>query len=54
MSTIDFVIVIIYLLAIVVVGLLVQKKASQGIDSYFRGKMKLPWQVLGLRNGKIT
>ena len=47
MNTIDLVIVIIYLLAIVVVGLLVQKKASQGIDSYFLGNRKLPWWVLG-------
>jgi len=36
-----------YLLAIVVVGLLVQKKASQGVDSYFLGNRKLPWWVLG-------
>ncbi len=47
MNTIDLVIVIIYLVAIVVVGLLVQKKASQGIDSYFLGNRKLPWWVLG-------
>ena len=47
MNTIDLVIVIIYFLAIVVVGLLVQKKASQGIDSYFLGNRKLPWWVLG-------
>ena len=47
MSTIDLIIVIIYLLAIVVIGLLVQKKASQGIDSYFLGNRKLPWWVLG-------
>jgi len=36
-----------YLLAIVVVGLLVQKKASQGVDSYFLGNRKLPWWALG-------
>ena len=47
MSTIDIVIIIIYLLAIVVVGLLVQKKASEGIDSFFLGNRKLPWWVLG-------
>ena len=47
MSTIDLVIVIIYLLAIVVVGLLVQKKASKDINSYFLGNRKLPWWVLG-------
>jgi len=46
-STVDLIIVIIYLLAIVIIGLLVQKKASQGIDSYFLGNRKLPWWVLG-------
>jgi len=53
-STVDLIIVIIYLLAIVIVGLLVQKKASLGINSYFLGNRKLPWWVLGARNGKIT
>lgn len=47
MSTIDLIIVAVYLLAIVVVGLLVQKKASRDIDSYFLGSRKLPWWVLG-------
>ena len=47
MSSVDVIIVIIYLLAIVIVGLLVQKKASQGINSYFLGNRKLPWWVLG-------
>jgi len=46
-STVDLIIVIIYLLAIVIIGLLMQKKASQGIDSYFLGNRKLPWWVLG-------
>ena len=47
MSTIDIIIIIMYLLAIVVVGLLMQKKASQGVDSYFLGNRKLPWWALG-------
>lgn len=47
METIDIIIVIVYLLAIVTVGLLVQKKASEGIESYFLGNRKLPWWVLG-------
>ena len=47
MSTVDLIIVVIYLLAIVIIGLLMQKKASQGIDSYFLGNRKLPWWVLG-------
>jgi len=46
-STIDIIIIIMYLLAIVVVGLLMQKKASQGVDSYFLGNRKLPWWALG-------
>ena len=47
METIDLIIVIVYLFAIVMVGLIAQKKASQGIDSYFLGNRKLPWWALG-------
>ena len=47
METIDLIIIIVYLLAIVVVGLIMQKKASRDIDSYFLGDRKLPWWVLG-------
>ena len=47
METIDLIIVIVYLLAIVSVGLIAQKKASKGIDSYFLGNRKLPWWALG-------
>ena len=47
MDTIDLIIVIVYLLAIVMVGMVAQKKASKGIDSYFLGNRKLPWWALG-------
>ena len=47
METTDIIIVIVYLFAIVLVGLLAQKKASEGIDSFFLGNRKLPWWVLG-------
>ena len=47
MSPLDYAIVAIYLGAIVVIGLLMQRKASQGIDSYFLGNRRLPWWVLG-------
>tara|TARA_Y100001934_G_C12375307_1_gene788843 strand:+ start:830 stop:2629 length:1800 start_codon:yes stop_codon:yes gene_type:complete len=47
METIDLIIIIVYLLSIVTVGLLMQKKASSTIDSYFLGDRKLPWWVLG-------
>ena len=47
METVDLIIVIVYLLAIVIVGMIAQKKASEGIDSYFLGNRKLPWWALG-------
>lgn len=47
MSVLDYVIVIAYLTAIVSVGLIMQRKASAGIDSYFLGGRTLPWWVLG-------
>ncbi len=46
MSTIDFTIIGIYLTAIVFIGLYMQRKASQGIDSYFLGNRNLPWWAL--------
>lgn len=47
MSTIDFAIVIIYLLAMIGIGIYFQRKASAGIDSYFLGQRGLPWWALG-------
>ncbi|HCK99944.1 MAG TPA: sodium:solute symporter, partial [Candidatus Marinimicrobia bacterium] len=47
MQFIDFTIVSIYILALVFVGLYFQRKASQGIDSYFLGNRSLPWWALG-------
>ena len=47
MHPIDITIIVTYLIAIVAVGLIMQKKASQGIDSYFLGNRNLPWWVLG-------
>ncbi len=47
MHTIDYFIVAIYLLAIVVFGIFLEKKASTGIESYFLANRDLPWWVLG-------
>jgi len=47
MTLLDYSIVVFYLGAIVLIGLLLQRKASQGIDSYFLGNRRLPWWVLG-------
>lgn len=47
MATIDFAIVIVYLLGMIGIGVYFQKKASGSIDSYFLGKRGLPWWALG-------
>ena len=47
MSTFDLAIVAFYLLVMVTVGLAVQKKGSEGIDSYFLGNRNVPWWLLG-------
>ncbi len=46
MTGIDYGIVFVYLVAIVIIGLVVQRKAAQGIDSYFLGNRNLPWWAL--------
>ncbi|HDP98402.1 MAG TPA: sodium:solute symporter [bacterium] len=43
----DYIIIVVYLISIVAIGLLLQKRASKGIDSYFLGNRNLPWWVLG-------
>jgi len=47
MGTIDYTIVIVYLTAIVTLGVMLQKRASAGIDSYFLGNRGMPWWALG-------
>jgi Na+/proline symporter len=47
MAVLDYGIVIVYLVAMVSVGVYFQRKASEGIDSYFLGKRGMPWWALG-------
>ncbi|MGK7874160.1 MAG: sodium:solute symporter [Xenococcaceae cyanobacterium] len=47
MHPVDYIIVTIYLLSIVLIGFVLQRKASEGIESYFLGNRNLPWWVLG-------
>ncbi len=47
MHPVDYFIVVVYLLAIVALGIFLSKKASSGIESYFLGDRNLPWWVLG-------
>ncbi len=47
MATIDYIIVVFYLLAMIGVGVYFQRKASSSINSYFLGERGMPWWALG-------
>jgi len=47
MTTLDYSIVVVYLIGMVSVGIYFQRKASQGINSYFLGDRGMPWWALG-------
>ncbi|HQU71881.1 MAG TPA: Na+:solute symporter, partial [Calditrichia bacterium] len=47
---IDVSIIVIYLLATVLVGFLISRRASRDINSYFLGGNAIPWYVLGVSN----
>lgn len=47
---IDLSIIILYLIATIVVGYWVSKRASRNIQSYFLGGNSLPWYFLGISN----
>jgi Na+/proline symporter len=47
MTFIDYTIIALYLAGMVFVGILFQRKASAGIDSYFLGNRKMSWWMLG-------
>ncbi|MGJ1266203.1 sodium:solute symporter family protein [Sphingobacterium spiritivorum] len=45
---IDILIIVVYLITMIVIGLLLKKKASKNLDSYFLGGKSLPFYLLGL------
>ena len=47
MSTLDYGIVIVYLIGMVSIGVYFQRKASSSINSYFLGGRGMPWWALG-------
>ena len=47
---VDASIVVVYLVAIVVLGLVLSKRAARGIDSYFLGGRRIPWYLLSVSN----
>ena len=48
MQLIDYVIILLYLAATLIIGIIAEKKASQGLESYFLGNRNLPWWMLGV------
>ena len=47
MHTIDFIVIALYMLALVVIGLIAKSKAGASADSYFLGNRKMSWWMLG-------
>ena len=47
-SRIDIAIIVVYLGAILAIGMMLSKRASENIDAYFLGGRTLPWWLLGL------
>ncbi|MCX7797028.1 MAG: Na+:solute symporter [Melioribacter sp.] len=48
--TIDLLIIIAYFAIILIIGILVSKRAIKDINSYFLGSNTLPWWILGISN----
>lgn len=47
LSSVDFVVIAVYTAVLILMGLLLAKKAAGGLESYFLGGRKLPWYFLG-------
>ncbi len=50
MHTIDLGIITAYILLVIVFGILLSRRASKNMDSYFLGGKSVPWYLLGLSN----
>lgn len=50
LQLIDVLIIALYLVAMIVIGLVLKKRASKNLDSYFLGGKSLPFYMLGLSN----
>ncbi len=50
LQLIDVLIIAAYLVAMIVIGLMLKKRASKNLDSYFLGGKTLPFYMLGLSN----
>lgn len=50
LHSIDILIIIIYLITIIVIGLVLRKRAQRSKDDYLLGGKSIPWYMLGLSN----
>ena len=50
MHPLDQYIILSYLLLVVIAGVLLSRRASQNMDSYFLGGKSIPWYLLGISN----
>lgn len=50
LHALDIAIILAYLVAVIVIGVVLQKRAAKSMDSYFLGGKTLPWYMLGLSN----
>ena len=48
LSTLDWIIVALYFLFVLVVGLMVSKKAKSSVDEFFLSGRNMPWWLLGI------
>jgi len=51
LHSIDIGIIIIYLVAVVIIGWMLSKRASKNLEAYFLGGKSLPWYVIGTSHG---
>ena len=47
LTTLDYAILVVYFLALVIAGVLLSRRASEGISAYFLGGRRIPWWALG-------
>src|SRR5690606_8341120 len=50
LQTVDIVVIVVYLAAMVLLGILLKKRAERDKESYLLGGKKLPWYMLGMSN----
>jgi Na+/proline symporter len=50
LKSLDIAIIVVYMLGMVVVGIVVERRARQGVSQYFLGGNQMPWWLLSMSN----